>query len=360
VVQGTNAKQIRAWSRFQCYLGYIGLSSDPYLDGFSQFQRAKIISAFAHAFQEGRFCHGVCRQSLKSDSVRAALDNISQAFKLADRPNPRLDRDGKPSLFLQRQLRSYKSADPPVKAQPALTASILRRFHSTALSEFDKTLCELFIGAFFFAMRSCEYVQVQGQRRTKLLCLRNISFFKKRQRLIPSDPGLHKALHKADCVSITFELQKKDAKFDMVSQHRSNDPLLCPVNIWAKIVKRIYSYPTSSPDTPVNTYFFSEDSQNLFSGKELLSRIRIAAKSIGEEVLGFPPESIGLHSARSGAAMAMYLGGVPVFTIMLLGRWSSDAFLRYIRKQVQECSSGMSQKMIANERFFTICSLPSS
>jgi len=181
--------------------------------------------------------------------------------------------------------------------------------------------------------------------------LRNISFFKKGRRLIPSD---------ADCVSITFELQKKDAKFDMVSQHRSNDPLLCPVKIWAKIVKRIYSYPTSSPDTPVNTYFFSEDSHHLFSGKELLSRIRIAAKSIGEEVLGFPPESIGLHSARSGAAMAMYLGGVPVFTIMLLGRWSSDAFLRYIRKQVQEFSSGVSKKMIANERFFTICSLPSS
>jgi hypothetical protein len=52
--------------------------------------------------------------------------------------------------------------------------------------------------------------------------------------------------------------------------------------------------------------------------------------------------------------MAMYLAGVPVFTIMLLGRWSSDAFLRYICKQVQKFSKGVSQKMISNERFFTI------
>jgi len=61
-----------------------------------------------------------------------------------------------------------------------------------------------------------------------------------------------------------------------------------------------------------------------------------AAASLGSDSLGYTPDQIGLHSARSGAAMAMYLAGVPVFTIMLLGRWSSDAFLRYIRKEVQE------------------------
>eukprot|EP00978_Attheya_sp_CCMP212_P021308 scaffold62029_cov65-Attheya_sp.AAC.1 len=42
---------------------------------------------------------------------------------------------------------------------------------------------------------------------------------------------------------------------------------------------------------------------------------------------------IGTHSIRSAAAMAMYLAGVPVFTIMLIGRWSRDAFLHYIRRQ---------------------------
>ncbi len=45
-------------------------------------------------------------------------------------------------------------------------------------------------------------------------------------------------------------------------------------------------------------------------------------------------EDVEMHSIRSGAAMAMYLGECPVFMIMLIGCWSSDAFLRYIRKQV--------------------------
>jgi hypothetical protein len=80
----------------------------------------------------------------------------------------------------------------------------------------------------------------------------------------------------------------------------------------------------------------------------------LAAAAIGKNTLGFSPEQIGLHSARSGAALAMYLAGVPVFTIMLMGRWSSDAFLCYIRKQVKEFSSGISKRMITNEKIFTI------
>ncbi len=40
--------------------------------------------------------------------------------------------------------------------------------------------------------------------------------------------------------------------------------------------------------------------------------------------------------------------------IMLVGSWSSDAFLLYIRKQVQEFNSGISTKMINTPSFFTI------
>jgi len=82
----------------------------------------------------------------------------------------------------------------------------------------------------------------------------------------------------------------------------------------------------------------------MFTGTQLLKRLRLAASIIGHEKLGFSSNPLGLHSARSGAAMAMYCAGVPVFTIMLLGRWSSDAFLRYIRKQVKEFSTGIVKK----------------
>ena len=64
--------------------------------------------------------------------------------------------------------------------------------------------------------------------------------------------------------------------------------------------------------------------------------------------------------------MAMYLARhpiqVPTYTIMLQGRWCSDAFLRYIRKQVKEFSLGVSKAMISNESldFFHISDRPNN
>jgi len=104
-----------------------------------------------------------------------------------------------------------------------------------ALSPFNKALCELFIGAFFFTMHSCKYIQVIGPRQTKLLCIKNINFYKKRKKLNHSDPSLHQA----DCISITFKLQKKDSKGDIITQYRSPDKLLCPGKIWSGVIRRI-------------------------------------------------------------------------------------------------------------------------
>jgi len=349
VVRGTSEKQIRAWSRFKNYLLSIGIENDAFLENFNQGQRHKILSAFVQSIREGRFSTQPAKY-LKADSVRASLDFVAQAFKLANRPDPRLDPDGKLPFILQRQLRGYKSTDPGETPQVAVTGSNLRKFYLLSISPRDKALCELFIGAFFFAMRSCEYIKVTGPCKTKLLTTKNIRFLKGNRQLQHHDP----TLHLADCVSITFEQQKREAKNDIITQHRSGDKLLCPVRIWASIIKRISSYPGHTPSDPVNKFRLSNDSFIFFSGTELLKKLRLAATAVGPDVLGFTMKEIGLHSARSGAAMAMYLAHVPVFTIMLLGRWSSDAFLRYIRKQVKEFSNGISSKMITKESFFTI------
>ena len=76
--------------------------------------------------------------------------------------------------------------------------------------------------------------------------------------------------------------------------------------------------------------------------------------SIDFKGLGFDPKRIGLHSLRLLAAMVMYLNAVPVHTIMLLSRWSSDAFLRYIRKQAESFGSGVSSKMLVTSHFLHV------
>jgi hypothetical protein len=49
--------------------------------------------------------------------------------------------------------------------------------------------------------------------------------------------------------------------------------------------------------------------------------------------------------------MAMYLGKCPVYTVMLIGCWSSDAFLQYIRKQVMEFSHNISKRMLKFQNY---------
>lgn len=138
-----------------------------------------------------------------------------------------------------------------------------------------------------------------------------------------------------------------------ITQHCTNDHVLCPVRAWASIVQRILSYPGTNNNTPVNAFHLNGNVK-FVSASRIVSKIRASAKAIGENVLGYKASELGSHSIRSGAAMAMYLNNVPTYTIMLVGRWSSDAFLRYIRRQVQEFSSGVSVKMIQTKSFFSV------
>ncbi len=49
--------------------------------------------------------------------------------------------------------------------------------------------------------------------------------------------------------------------------------------------------------------------------------------------------------------MALYLGGVPVFAIMMIGRWSLDAFMKYICKQIKVFTFNVSQRMLTMQLF---------
>jgi hypothetical protein len=87
----------------------------------------------------------------------------------------------------------------------------------------------------------------------------------------------------------------------------------------------------------------------------VLVHLRAAAIQYGEAPLGFSVCHIGTHSLRAEAAMEMFLPGVPVDTIQLIGRWRSQTVMRYIRIQVQQMTKGVAEDVTtANPNFFTI------
>ena len=71
----------------------------------------------------------------------------------------------------------------------------------------------------------------------------------------------------------------------------------------------------------------------------------------GRTTFGFDASNFGTQSLRSGAAMSLFLMKHSVHKIMILGRWSSDAFLVYIHPQVLEWTTNMSSDLIKLDSF---------
>ena len=101
----------------------------------------------------------------------------------------------------------------------------------------DEALGQLASGAFFFRMRSCEFLTVRGKHKTKRLKIRNICFFKNNIEITDKTNPLTSY---AETVSITFEFQKKKKNIT-VTQPQSGKKL-CPVVVWANIIHRGLSY----------------------------------------------------------------------------------------------------------------------
>ena len=249
-------------------------------------------------------------------------------------------------------MRGYRNQDGQRLKQKALPMTVLRKLHDIAASERDRAVAWLLTGAIFFAMRSCEYLQTaeESTKRTRIVRLRNIRF-KRGQCLIPHE---HPEVHKSDLVQITFEYQKNDKRDVSIHMFSSGDKLLCPVRAWAYTVRRVRKIPGADESSPVCLFFDENEQQSLLSAGYVRSRLRAVVTLLGEQMLGFTADSVGLHSIRSGGAMAMFLSGVPVVIIMRVGRWSSDAFLEYIRDQVESFTAEVSKKMIRCEDFVNL------
>ena len=60
------------------------------------------------------------------------------------------------------------------------------------------------------------------------------------------------------------------------------------------------------------------------------------------------------HSIWSGLAMELYLAKLYPEKIMIMGRWESSAFLRYIHIQVSDLIKGISNNITNHHAFYTI------
>ena len=229
---------------------------------------------------------------------------------------------------------------------------VLRKMMELSNSPRDKAVTWLLIGAIFFAMRSCEYLKTASgeKKRTKIIKICNITF-KMNNKTLHHDTS---NLTSSDMVRIRFCYQKNDKRDVCIHMFKSGDPILCPVKAWANTVQRVLQIPGANENSEVCSFGDNNNNITLIRADHVRSKLRAIVELIGEESLGFQKDDIGLHSIRSGGAMAMFLSGTSVIIIMRVGRWSSEAFLEYIRDQIENFTCGVSTNMLKFEEFFNL------
>jgi hypothetical protein len=218
-------------------------------------------------------------------------------------------------------------------------------------------MSELLCGALFFAMRSCEYTATNvtdGPKKTKIITCQCVEFFKHTPSgltKIPQQSKLHH-LSAADCVSITFISQKNGEKDITITQYKSNNKL-DPVTSWAKIINRVLSYKSTTLKSQVNAFLHPDTNRLVhITSAQTRAFLKWTVAKIGAKKLGIQINRVGTHSVRTSCAMLLYMAKVRTAAIMLLGRWKSDAFLLYLRRQVKEFTQGLSEAMASQPAMF--------
>ena len=158
----------------------------------------------------------------------------------------------------QKHLAAIDSVSPARKYQKPITPEFLRCMACLAslaiLNDPEDHATDIIIGAYFFAMRSCEFLDVPEQGRTVNIRLGGIRFYSKEFELIPHHHHPH-LIELSAFVWVLFEDQKNRLKCDSRTQAKTNDPLLCPVLRLGRAVQRVRKFVVNhNADTPLCTF----------------------------------------------------------------------------------------------------------
>ena len=112
------------------------------------------MSAFASSCRRNEY-DKTTRKALIGGTVKPTIMDVRLSFRMALQTD-RIDADGKPSLFLTRQLTGYRDADPSTRQQKALPVRVFEQLQRNQFTTMEEAVGELSCGAFFFGMRDCE------------------------------------------------------------------------------------------------------------------------------------------------------------------------------------------------------------
>jgi hypothetical protein len=297
----------RVWRRWKSYCVLAGVADNPFLIALLP-EEAKqlLVRSFFGLYRTAKWSvagrlEGRHSEPLVASTLRSAASCLATSFRDNFQPSP-LHIPGSQNLqpTVKALFKAFENVDPPTRRQKAITPRLLRKLfeasHHTSISDAAPAIvADIVIGAFFFAMRSCEYSKPHITGKTKCIDLDGLIFRTTNNTVVPhTDPNL---LTSAEFITITFVNQKNGKKMDSRTQRRTGDPHLCPVIRYGTQVQRILRMvPSAKGATTINTIALN-GKMGLITNTYILNLLRNKCYSFGgKATFGFDPQEIGNKS----------------------------------------------------------------
>jgi hypothetical protein len=325
------------------------------LDTVPTDERIELLAAFAQRVRSGCYGEGF---RVGAATVQVALCAIGKTFELDGLPNPTYHCEGKYWLPIERLIESYRREDPPAKhklAVPVGLVEYLTELGHGSSSAKVQAICDMSTVAFYFLLRVGEYTahRRKDRRRTKQFRVCDVTFYDTHHNVIPTTSALT-TLYTAAKATMKITNQKNGTRGTIIS-HDASGTTADPVRALARRVHHILQHPQCRETDIISTYVTTTArGPRPLQAADINRMVKSAARALGLDAKGFPPESVSSHSLRAGGAMAMHLNHVDRDTIRKQGRWSSDTFLMYIHEQISAFSAGLSTKMSQGVGWFNI------
>ena len=157
----------------------------------------------------------------------------------------------------------------------------------------------------------------------------------------------------ANSVSLTFTTQKNGVRGEVITHGCSGHPWACPVKAVAR--RLLYHRANNAPaDTALCTYYRTDTgAPRLVRSRDITLALRaMISKMIADNWhLDIRPDDVDARSLRAGGATALLCGGVDDNVIQLIGRWKSDAMIRYLHVAAHPVMHTFAAKMFANGNY---------
>jgi hypothetical protein len=149
-------------------------------------------------------------------------------------------------------------------------------------------------------------------------------------------------LRMATSASYTFTTQKNGNRNEKVVQGLSGDPWCCPVKATVRRVLLHRNHKATS--VTLLAALYRGHHRTLIKAKDVTDVLRNAMR-LNVHRTGIEASEVSARSLRAGGAMALLHGRVDLSNIRMMGRWNSDAMMRYLHVQAQPILGNYAKRM---------------